>query len=455
MKVQKPLGEKIVSSKEIMVVKKYALILIWLFPGINTGFSQSEDPVLRLKLLLLDDRFEELLQITDTLELADSLMDQMYYFRGRAYQSLLNYDSAYYYYHMAYQVDSSNLSFRIAMGTMMYRLGRIREGIEIYEAIVAEFQPLDQHLAELANLYFIRKEYAKSLAIYKGLLENDSLNYYYAKQSGKNFLDMEQLDSAIYYYEYAFSLNQKDVFLAHRLGNLHFRNQDLPTAIMRVSTGLVFDSTNLDLLKLRGYIFLHFGQNELAIVDLEKAWLQDSMSVFTNKYLGMSYYEEKQFDQARITLMEAFRLDSMDAETAFFLGSACRRSKFEEEAVGYFKKAIELRQPDPEKLKDIYIQLAELFKVLHRFDEAFDAYDMALEYDPADNIIYFKIAQVYDRNLNQKKTAIEYYEKFLSEGSTDQQLFNAEEGRSTALERHVRERINILKEDLFFKNQLP
>mgnify|MGYP003681943187 CR=1 FL=1 len=169
-----------------MVVKKYALILIWLFPGINTGFSQSEDPVLRLKLLLLDDRFEELLQITDTLELADSLMDQMYYFRGKAYQSLLNYDSAYHYYHMACLLDSSNLSFRISMGSMMYRLGRIREGIEIYETIVAEFQPRDQHLAELANLYSIRKEHAKSLAIYKILLEKDSLNYYYAKQAGNN-----------------------------------------------------------------------------------------------------------------------------------------------------------------------------------------------------------------------------------------------------------------------------
>jgi tetratricopeptide (TPR) repeat protein len=235
---------------------------------------------------------------------------------------------------MAYQVDSSNLSFRIAMGTMMYRLGRIREGIEIYETIVAEFQSQDQHLAELANLYAIRKEYAKSLAIYKVLLQKDSLNYYYAKQAGKNLLDMNQPDSAIYYYEYAFSLNQRDVFLAHRLGNLHLHNKDLPTAINRVSTGLSFDSTNLDLLKLRGYLYLHFGLTGPAIVDLQKAWLQDSLSIFTNKYLGMSYYEEKQFDQARITLMEAFRLDSMDAETAFFLGNACRGSKYEEDAIG-------------------------------------------------------------------------------------------------------------------------
>ena len=153
--------------------------------------------------------------------------------------------------------------------------------------------------------------------------------------------------------------------------------------------------------------------------------------------------------------MEAFRLDSTDAETAFFLGNACRASSYEEDAVGYYTKAIELNQPDPKAMKNIYIQLAEILKVLHRFDEAFEAYDRVLEYDPRDNTIYFKIAQTYDRNLNQKKTAIKYYEKYLSSGSTDQQLFNPEDGTSTALEQHVRERINRLKEDLFFKNQLP
>ena len=241
-------------------MKKYALVLTWLFLGMITGFSQSEDPALHLKLLLLDDHFEELLQVTDTLEVADSLMEQVYYFRGRAYQSLLSYDSAYHYFHMAYQLDSTDLSYRVSMGHALQRLGRIRETIEIYEAIVSESQPRDQHLAELANLYAIRMEYAKSQAIYKSLLKKDSLNYYYAKQVGKNFLDMEQLDSAIYYYEYAFALNQKDVFLTHRLGNLHLRNKDLPTAVIRVSTGLDFDSTNLDLLKLRGYLF-YFTNN--------------------------------------------------------------------------------------------------------------------------------------------------------------------------------------------------
>ena len=101
------------------------------------------------------------------------------------------------------------------------------------------------------------------------------------------------------------------------------------------------------------------------------------------------------------------------------------------------------------------MQLAELYKVLHRFKEALNAYQEALEYDPHDNTIYYKIGQMYDRNLNQKKTAIEYYEKYLSEGKTDQYLFDASEGSSTELKEHVISRIAELREDLFFENQLP
>jgi tetratricopeptide (TPR) repeat protein len=368
---------------------------------------------------------------------------------------MLSYDSAYFYYHRAFQVDSTKLSFRTSMATMMYMMGRIREGIEIYEKILEEFQPGDRHMADLANLYSIRKEYAKSLAIYKGLLEKDSMNHYYAKQAGKNYLDMNEMDSAIYYYERAFDLNPRDVFLANRLGNLHFLKQDLPTAIARVSTGLAFDSANLDLLRFRGYLFLHAGQNPLAIHDLEKAWIRDTLDVFTNKYLGMSYHEEKIFTAARAVLLLAFTQDSTDAETAFFLGNACRWSRYEKEGEKYYLKAIELRQPDSVKIKSVYIQLAELYKVLHRFDEAFDAYDKALAYTPNDITIYFQIGQAYDRNLNQKETALAYYEKYLAGLEELKGRMTIEGAALKAMEEHVRNRINRIKEELFFENPLP
>jgi tetratricopeptide (TPR) repeat protein len=432
---------------------KYRFTLLWICLGIGSGFSQVMDPELNLRQLLLEEGYEELIEATGTFMKVDSLIDLACYYRGRAYQSLFNYDSAFFYYRQASILDTGNVSCRIRLGEMLAKLGRNREAVEVYEGLRSGNHLDKQHIAELANLYSLRNDNSRGRDIYLGLLETDSLNYYFLKQAGKCYLELDRKDSALICFEAAFRQNPADVYLTYQIASIYLGKKDLENALYSIQKGFVYDTGNLDLLKLRGYLWLLSGEYQRAIGDLENARLQDPRSVFIQKYLGISYHEEKRFEEAREALRLGFQLDSTDAEIAYFLGSACRWSKFEEEGVFYYKKSIELRQPDPKDLKNVYIQLAELLKVLHRFDEALDSYGHALEMDPEDNTLYFKIGQVYDQNLNRKKTAIEYYGKYLSEGSTDQQLFNAGEGTSRALEQHVRERINTLKEQLFMEDK--
>ncbi|HEC42494.1 MAG TPA: tetratricopeptide repeat protein [Bacteroides sp.] len=416
--------------------------------------AEAQDVVHSIKMLLLEDRFEEVILVTDTIAVADSIQDEIFYFRGRAYQALLSYDRAYHYYYFAAALDSNSISYRVAVGQMLAKLGRSREAIEVYEGLRADSLAGTQQLAELASLYSLRKDYKSSLEIYHHLLSYDSLNYFFLKQAGNCYEDLNQADSALNFFKSAFELNPADVYLTHHITNIYLKKQDLENAIYSMQKGFVYDTNNIDLLKLRGYIWLLTSQFEMAVWDLEKARAQDSNSVFIMKYLGLSYHEVKAFDEARETLRRAFLLDSTDAEIAFFLASSLRWSKHEEESIIYFNKSIELQQPDPDDLKKVYLQLAELYKVLHRFDEALESYDPAQVCDPEDNVIWFKIGQVYDHNLNQKKVAIEYYEKYLDKGPTGQQLFNTAEGKSSSLEQQVKERIDKLKEDLFFENQL-
>ncbi len=430
---------------------RYPLAVLCICLLANQAFPRQEDPETELRSLLLDDRFEEVLQRTATGDWPDSLTHRVLYYRGKAYQSLFNYDSAYQCYRQAALLDSSIASYRVSMGQMLAKLGRNREAIRVYEALCNEKSPDKQHLAELAALYSLQKEFSRSLEICLELLEKDSLNYHFLKQAGRMYQELGLADSALQFFETAFEQNAADAYLTHQIANIYLKKKDLDKALSSIQRGFIHDSTNLDLLKLRGYIWLLSHEYLKAIRDLENARIRDSSSVFIQKYLGLSYHEVKMFDQARRALERAFTLDSSDAETAFFLGSASRWSRFEEDGVYYFNKSIELQQPDPGELKNVYVQLAELYRVLHRFDEALESYDRAVECDPADNTLYFKIGQIYDRSLDRKRMAIEYYEKYLESGKTGHQLFNLEEGTSTALEQHVRERIDRLKEELFME----
>jgi tetratricopeptide (TPR) repeat protein len=435
-------------------------VLAGLLPCLFTaclGYGQQTDTLSLARNLLLNEEYRKVLDLTvnypktSEIDSPDSLRARMLFYRGTAYQELSVYDSALQCFVLAGKLHPGNRVCIKAQGSALQKLGRTREAVAVCEQLVQTDSSDRKSQADLAALYWLRHEYLKSIAVYRQLLKEDSLNYYFLKQNGRNYLELNRDDSALVFFEAAFRQNPADAFLTHQIANLYLRKKDLDLALYSLQQGFIYDTSNLDLLKLRGYLWMLSHEYQRAIRDLEKARLQAPSSLFVLKYLGMSYHEEKQYEQAREALLLAFKLDSTDEETAYFLGSACRWSKFEEDGVYYYRKAVELQQPDPQNLKNIYIQLAELLKVLHRFDEALDSYRNALAQDPSDNTLYFKIGQVYDQNLHKKSTAIEYYEKYLSGNHTDQQLFNAAKGTSQPLEKHVRERITSLKQELFME----
>jgi len=458
-------------------MKSFTAIILSLFLTIQT-YSQAKENLSRCQSLLLNEAYAQVIDFTDSLltgtgkiqlagpeeshgaDLQDKTVQgiipniqeaRVLYYRGTAFRELSKLDSAMKCFSLAHQLDTGNPGYLKAMGQTLNGLGRIKESTSIYEQMV-RMDPSDHKaLADLAALYSQSKKYQQSLNLYLSLLQNDSLNYYFLKQAGKCYQKMNWTDSALKYYETAFDQYPGDVFLTQQICNIYLKKKDLDAAVWSIQRGFVYDTNNLDLLKLRGYIWLLSQKYEMAIWDLEKAGTLDSTDVFIQKYLGLSYHEEKRYEEARRALLNAFMLDSNDAETAFFLGSSCRWSRFEEEGVKYYKKSIELRKPDAMDMKNAYLQLAELYKVLHRFNEALESYEMALEYDTSDYTIYFKIGQVYDQNLNQKKTAIHYYKKFLNNGPTNQQLFTQATGSSEGLAQHVKERIDKLKQDLFLE----
>ncbi len=118
--------------------------------------AEAQDVVRSIKMLLLEDRFEEVILVTDTIAVTDSLKDEIFYFRGHAYQSLLRYDSAYHYYYLAAKLNSNSVSYRVAMGQILTKLGRSREAIEVYNY----------------------------------LLSYDSLNYFFLKQAGRCYEEL-------------------------------------------------------------------------------------------------------------------------------------------------------------------------------------------------------------------------------------------------------------------------
>lgn len=219
---------------------------------------------------------------------------------------------------------------------------------------------------------------------------------------------------------------------------------------MTVQKGIVHDSSHTDLLSLRGYIWYLNSHYSLAVKDLEAAASRDNSSVFAYKYLGLALLQEKQFDEARLALLKAHKLDSLDITIIFYLGSACRLSNFQKEAIQYYLKAIQLLESSLKVMKNAHIELAEIYTDLDQFDNALEAYDESLSYDALDSIIFYKMAQVYDYYLDRKEIAIKYYEKFIAGNTANAQQDNLKDPESERLLEIVQSRINYLEESLNF-----
>jgi tetratricopeptide (TPR) repeat protein len=229
------------------------------------------------------------------------------------------------------------------------------------------------------------------------------------------------------------------------------RKKDYANGLVLANEGLAIDSLNIELRKHRAYLFYLTEQYDQALEDFNQVMVAGDSSKFTCKYYGLCFFEEKSFWDARKHLLMAYEKDTLDAETTFFLGLSYRWSQEEEEGVKYLNKTLELLQPDPRQMSRIYIELAGVYQVLHQFDMTIESYNKVLEYSDHKDLIYFRLGQVYEENLHNKKLAIEYYQKYIDLRTADHQLYNSSTETMEPLLDQVQSRINRLKEELFFE----
>jgi tetratricopeptide (TPR) repeat protein len=238
------------------------------------------------------------------------------------------------------------------------------------------------------------------------------------------------------------------VYLTRQIAKIYLADDKLDRAISTVQLGIAHDTTHADLLSLRGYLWILKDNPARAIRDLLASASWDSNSVFTYKYLGLAFLQENRWIEARRALLSAYKLDSTDITIKFSLGSACRWSNFEEEAIPYYMRAIQLLQSSLNVMIKAHIELAEIYTDLDQFDNALETYEGSLSYDARYNFIYYKMAQVYDYYLDRKEIAIKYYEKYLAGETANKGADNQIDPDSERLLETIQSRINYFKQSL-------
>ncbi len=344
-----------------------------------------------------------------------------------------------------------NKELEIMLGNLYFETGQLPKA----KPYLLKYKDNPEVFMSLVKTLEFEGQYATALELLIGKITHDSLNIQYLTHLGDNYYQVDSLDQAVNFYTKVLSLNCHDQLIAAKLANLYHKNKRYKESIETCDIILKNDSTNTKFIKIKGMSAFNMSDFNTAQTCFKYLLNQGDSTEFVLKHLGICEFKNRSYDISREHLLLAFASDSNDFETCYFLGNAFLNSPTPERGLYFFDRADSLLQPDPVVMSLVYYDKHSIYSTLGRHLEALHCYEMAYQYNPKPEYLFY-IASLYQNQLKDSKKALIYYEKFLQSLPPKLELdYKFEEKQIIISLRKVAEdNIKLLKEELFFNGKL-
>jgi tetratricopeptide (TPR) repeat protein len=387
------------------------LLIFLLLPGISV--AQERESAGQVKSLMESCQFSQAVNLAELLLSKDSTRTDLLLLMGRALAAGFQYREAVVALRKALRTDSTNIKVLNELVDVYRQSGDPAKAIATSRKISGLVPDNRYFSLQLANLYYSEEDYRQATTVLLPLYMADSSSFFVAKQLGNCYNELKQSDSAIYFYRRALRIAPYDPFVTGKLVNIFIREDEVAMALYWTQMFLAQDSVNIPILKQSGYCYyLLIDFKSSAKQLLECTRLGDS-SKFTMKYLGLSYYKQEKYDTAAPCFRKAFKADTTDAEVCFYYGVSAYRSLAVDTGLAYLNRTLRLLMPPDHFLSTLYIELAGAYTDSGQSDTAIVLLQKALEVNPGNNTLRFKIAYQYDFYLRKPYEGLPYYREFL------------------------------------------
>ena len=393
-------------------MRKFFLPLLLFLTYIYSVNAQIISPGDSIRNFLQIYKYSSALEIINRRLPVTQNKEELLYYKGLALKGNIKYSEAINSFSELLKRNPTHVTALIELGNCYKMTGDYKRAYSSF-LIADSLAPSNYVRNEMANILYNTEAYDLAAKSYRALLKEDSLNIYLLRSVARCFDKMSQFDSAMFYYEKAMDQNPYDFHTAYPLCNIYVRKKSYEKGINITEKFMKVDSTDILMNRMNAYLFLLNKEYPSSLTRFKKCYRSMDTSVFTIKYLGVSYFKLNIFDTAKIYLEKAFHKDTMDAQTCNFLGISCSESYWKKLGIEYLKRSILLTNPDPVNLSGIYTNLAEACNGYSKYNDALDAYLKAYELMPNDSLLPYRIAKQYDKWLGNKEQAIKYYTLFL------------------------------------------
>jgi tetratricopeptide (TPR) repeat protein len=433
---------------------KKLIILLGLLVSSN-AFSQNQELIQNLELKVLKTQYDSAIIIANQILETNTSNWLIYYYTGKSYQAKYKYFEALKNFKTANLLDTANYIIENALAESYDVIGNDEAAIQIYYDQYLRDTNKIEPIVRLANIFRKTKEYGSAIHYYQKASSIDPEIFYYYKQQGYCISKINMPAPAIFAYQTAIGLNPYDAKMYRQLANLQNSERYFADAISTCNNGLSKYPFDQQLMKLKAYAYYLNRDFDSSIVVFNKILELGDTSFFNLKYLGLTHFEKKEFVNAINKLELAYEYNDEDAETCFFLGSAFARSGNEKKGLEFLNISLKRIMPSPTELSNIYSEMAYTYLNQKKYSKSLEHLKLAYK-NESKPILSFKMAQLYDYYLDNRKLAIEYYKGYLTmtvPSDSDQE--NAGVTSSFLADNRVienaKERIRILNEEMFFE----
>lgn len=298
--------------------------------------------------------------------------------------------------------------------------GKLPEAESYYLRIYNQDSSSVPVLLSLAGIQIKRENDTKALFYYEKAIHIDTANFMVYKQLGRLYLEKPDTSAALKTLQKANNLQPQEADVAADLSLLLINMEKNKEAELVLNRALAADSTNLLLLRCLAKMYYTNDQFKETVKTCEKIKeLGDSSGQVLNM-LATSYFKIKIYDCA----IENFALLQTQTERTLYLTAMSYKAleKYKM-AADYFDKT--LKEAISPYTNIYYDEKGAASEKLKEFKSAAEAYEKELFFKDKD-IIYYMLASLYDRDLNDKKSAVKYYKKYLqAKPSAKQQVYIA------------------------------
>ena len=232
---------------------------------------------------------------------------------------------------------------------------------------------------------------------------------------GDSFRQMEQGDSALWYYRRSLAYKPMNEAVLSKAVNVLLSADQYDEAVAITEPFLAEDPDNTTIAPLKGLALYLKGNYKEAVKVFQRQEEIGNDTYPIHYYLGQSFWHENVTYRAEQELLAAWQIDSSDVNLAYSIAAVKAEALrlFEDDVKVWLDKAMDMLQPDPVMMSRIHQQYGVgYFRRQDSWDQAIEHYKEAYRYNPKNISALSTIGYCYEYNKDYKN-ALEWYEKYI------------------------------------------